>query len=95
MVIKILPIFAENYLFPVGLVNNQGFKPTELKMIEVIIEENVETLTLVSYCKCRGGASTGHSSNTTLHSLHSFSKVQEALELLVSGKRNTLMDCPN
>ena len=52
MVIKILPIFAENYLFPVGLVNNQGFKPTELKMIEVIIEENVETLTFVSYCKC-------------------------------------------
>ena len=36
-----------------------------------------------------------HSSNTTLHSLQSFSKVQEALEPLVSCKRNTLMDCPN
>ena len=82
LVIKLLPIFAENLkdmptiftlfgyrflfysndhtpmhvhvikggakakfnLFPVELVNNQGFKPTELKMIEAIIEENVETI---------------------------------------------------
>lgn len=35
---------AKFNLFPVELVDNQGFKPTELKMIEAIIEENVETI---------------------------------------------------
>lgn len=31
-------------LFPVELIENQGFKPSELKLIESIIEENVETI---------------------------------------------------
>ena len=31
-------------LFPVELLENQGFKPSELKLIESIIEENVETI---------------------------------------------------
>ena len=35
---------AKFNLFPVEFVDNQGFKPTELKMIEAIIEENVETI---------------------------------------------------
>ena len=35
---------AKYNLFPVELVDNQGFKPTELKMIEALIEENVETI---------------------------------------------------
>lgn len=35
---------AKYNLFPVELINNQGFKPSELKLIESIIEENVETI---------------------------------------------------
>lgn len=35
---------AKFNLFPVELIDNQGFKPAELKMIEAIIEENVETI---------------------------------------------------
>ncbi len=35
---------AKFNLFPVELVSNQGFKAYELKMIEAIIEENVETI---------------------------------------------------
>ena len=35
---------AKFNLFPVKLVDNIGFKPAELKMIEAIIEENVETI---------------------------------------------------
>lgn len=31
-------------LFPVELIDNQGVKPSELKLIESIIEENVETI---------------------------------------------------
>ncbi|MBQ8958279.1 MAG: DUF4160 domain-containing protein [Bacteroidales bacterium] len=37
---------AKFNLFPVELVDNHGFKSTELKMIESIIEENVETIAL-------------------------------------------------
>ena len=35
---------AKYNLFPVELVSNEGFKPSELKMIEALIEENVETI---------------------------------------------------
>ena len=35
---------AKYSIFPISLVENQGFKPSELKMIESIIEENVETI---------------------------------------------------
>jgi hypothetical protein len=35
---------AKYNLFPVELIENQGFKPAELKLIESIIEENVETI---------------------------------------------------
>ncbi len=35
---------AKYNIFPVELVNNQGFKSQELKLIESIIEENVETI---------------------------------------------------
>lgn len=41
---------AKFNLFPVELVDNQGFKPTELKMIEAIIEENVETFPSIGIC---------------------------------------------
>jgi len=35
---------AKYNIFPVELVDNQGFKSQELKLIESIIEENVETI---------------------------------------------------
>ena len=35
---------AKYNLFPVELIENQGFKPAEIKLIESIIEENVETI---------------------------------------------------
>lgn len=35
---------AKYNLFPVELIENQGFKLAELKLIESIIEENVETI---------------------------------------------------
>ena len=35
---------AKYQLFPIELVENQGFKTGELKLIESIIEENVETI---------------------------------------------------
>lgn len=35
---------AKYSLFPVELVDNHGFKPSELKLIESIIEENVGTI---------------------------------------------------
>lgn len=35
---------AKYTIFPVSLVENQGFKPSELKMIESIIEENEEVI---------------------------------------------------
>lgn len=35
---------AKYNLFPVELVENYGYKKQELKMIEAIIEENVETI---------------------------------------------------
>lgn len=35
---------AKYGLFPIELIDNQGFKPSELKLIESIIEENVETI---------------------------------------------------
>ena len=35
---------AKYNIFPVELVYNQGFKSQELKLIESIIEENVETI---------------------------------------------------
>ena len=35
---------AKYNLFPIELIINQGFKPSELKLIESIIEENVETI---------------------------------------------------
>ena len=35
---------AKYNLFPVELVENYGFKKQEIKMIEAIIEENVETI---------------------------------------------------
>lgn len=35
---------AKYNLFPVELIDNHGFKSQELKLIESIIEENVETI---------------------------------------------------
>lgn len=35
---------AKYNIFPVELVENHGFKKQELKLIEAIIEENVETI---------------------------------------------------
>ena len=35
---------AKYNIFPVEFVNNHGFKSQELKLIESIIEENVETI---------------------------------------------------
>jgi len=35
---------AKFNIFPVELVDNKGFKPQELKLIESIIEENVEII---------------------------------------------------
>ncbi|MBQ6210440.1 MAG: DUF4160 domain-containing protein [Prevotella sp.] len=35
---------AKYNIFPVELVDNHGFKKQELKLIEAIIEENVETI---------------------------------------------------
>jgi hypothetical protein len=35
---------AKFNLFPIELVENLGFKPAELKMIEAIVEENAETI---------------------------------------------------
>jgi len=35
---------AKFSLFPVNLVDNQGFKPAEIKLVESIIEENQEII---------------------------------------------------
>ena len=35
---------AKYNLFPIELIDNNGFKNSELKLIESIIEENVETI---------------------------------------------------
>lgn len=35
---------AKFSLFPVKLVENNGFKPTEIKLVESIIEENQEVI---------------------------------------------------
>lgn len=37
---------AKFNLFPVELIENHGFKASELKMIEAIVEENVETIAM-------------------------------------------------
>ncbi len=37
-------ISAKFTIFPVCLVENNGLKPTELKMVEAVIEENVEVI---------------------------------------------------
>jgi hypothetical protein len=35
---------AKFSIFPVNLVDNQGFKPAEIKLVESIIEENQEII---------------------------------------------------
>ena len=37
-------ISAKFTIFPVSLIENNGLKPTELKMVEAVIEENVEVI---------------------------------------------------
>jgi hypothetical protein len=37
---------AKYKIFPLELVKNQGFKPSELKLIEAVIEENVEVIAM-------------------------------------------------
>lgn len=37
-------IKAKFTIFPVMLVENNGLKPTELKIVEAVIEENVEVI---------------------------------------------------
>lgn len=37
-------ISAKFTRFPVSLIENNGLKPTELKMVEAVIEENVEVI---------------------------------------------------
>ena len=37
-------ISAKFTIFPVSLIENNGLKPTELKMVEAVIEEKVEVI---------------------------------------------------
>lgn len=37
-------ISAKFTIFPVSLIENNGLKPTELKMVEAVTEENVEVI---------------------------------------------------
>ena len=37
-------ISAKFTIFPVSLIENNSLKPTELKMVEAVIEENVEVI---------------------------------------------------